>query len=366
MRRRMLTRTGASLAVVAAVFGAGCAGGGGTGSPATSGGSGTTASAAWVASTVDVDGVPVAVWCRGQATDKVPVVFVSGVGLDAQAGWLDSGVPDTVATTTKACVYDRPGLGKSGAAKNERTVDNHVAELTAVLDGAGLQGKVVLVAQGYGTFIARQFASPKDHLDRTAGLLLLDPPLWPLPVDVPDGLTDGQKAEYGSIDLLNDNLSLYGAGALAPPPRPVRIVGVDALLPSRPGGPSPATTAKPTTTTAAPTTTAPPTTEADPDASDPDATQPDATQPDAPGDTEPPPESTAGTTDTTRAPGTTTAGTTPVPGVVPRTDERHADQLLLSQKGPFAKFEAIDGVGSEVQFWDAAVVVRLIEALLAG
>ena len=200
----------------------------------TAGGGAATGAAAWQRTTVEAAGTTISVACRG--TGGPSVWFVSSLGEDANEGWLASGVPDRVAARTRACVYDRPGLGESGppsSDRSNRTVENHTAELDEILTAVGETKPVVVVGQGYGAFVARLFA--KEHLDRLAGLVLVDPTLWLLPTEPPEGSSDGVRAEYAHVGQINTDLGGYGGAALPPPPAPTFIIGVAADLPARPG-----------------------------------------------------------------------------------------------------------------------------------
>ncbi len=261
-------------------------------------GSGTTVgAAAWQRSRVEAAGTTVSVACRGQGGPTV--WFVTSLGEDGTQGWLESGVPDLVAERTRACVYDRPGLGESGPATGERTVERHTVELDELLTAMGETAPVVAVGQGYGTFVARLFA--KEHLDRLAGLVLVDPTLWTLPTEAPDGSSEGVRAEYAQVSQINKDLGGYGGAALPPPPAPTFIIGVAADLPARPVG-----------------------------AADP-----------------------AGT------------GTQRTAEPDPPQAKRHEMQQGLANKSPFGKFIVLADAGSAAQHWDPSAVAKVIFDVLA-
>jgi len=378
----------ASVVVALALVLAGCAGSSQSSSVA-SGGGGTTAPIApeatiakspeWTTSIVRVDGVGVSVSCRGEAKDRPPVVFVSGIGLDAKGGWLDSGVPDQVAATTKVCAYDRPGLGASDPAPSERSIENQVDELASLLDAAEITDPVVLVAQGYGTLIARQFATPKNHLTDIAGLVLIDPPLWPLLDSPPAASSSGVRAEYDGLADVNTSLGLYGAGAMPPPPVPVVVVSVDGERPNRPGQPIVRPTAPTIVTTTTPDTVPPesvPPESGPPESGPPESGPPESgpaavseqrgAAPTAIVSQGGPPVGTSAplTTDspsaTTAPPAGSSLGT--VPPLVPSVSDRTDAQRQLVAKGTFATLVELVGAGSEAQFW----VPDRIAALIVG
>lgn len=219
------------------------------GSTAGSTAPGTTAPPAFTTTTVDVGGTSVSLSCAGSGPKTV--VFVGGIGEDGAQGWGASTVPQRIAAKTRACVYDRPGLGASGPATTDRTVPAQANELHALVQAGALPGPLVLVGQGYGTFIARWYA--KEHVKDVAGMVLLDPPLDTVPTIPPPDATAGQLAEYAALGDLNDNLGAYGAGALPPPPAPSIVLGVDDL----PALPAPVPNGAPTTVAASPDASAP-------------------------------------------------------------------------------------------------------------
>jgi pimeloyl-ACP methyl ester carboxylesterase len=186
-----------------------------------------TPTPAFTAQAVDIGGTTISVSCAGQGPKTV--VLVSGLAEDGASAWGRSSVPGTLAANTRVCLYDRPGLGASPAVSTPRSINAHAAELGALIEGGAITGPVVLVAQGYGTFIARQVA--KAQMRSVAGLVLVDPPLNELHPVVPDGASPGQQAEYASIADLNANLGAFGAGALPPPPIPTIVLGAGALPP---------------------------------------------------------------------------------------------------------------------------------------
>lgn len=247
---RVLPLAVALVAVLAALTG--CAGRSTPGEATPDSASPTTAGTVpvlpWTERDVTVDGRQVHLACKGSGAPTV--VFVSNLAEDGQTTWGRSQVPDRVAQRTTACIYDRPGLGRSDPGPSPRSIAAHVGDLDGLAQAAGISTPFVLVAQGYGTLIARQFA--RDHMDSVAGMVLVDPPLWAFDFNVPDGLTDEQFKEYESTIDVNLHLGDFGAGALPPPPKPTYVIGVDwskpfvpADLPGIDQPPRPPTTREP-------------------------------------------------------------------------------------------------------------------------
>ena len=106
--------------------------------------------------------------CMG--TGSPTVVFESGLS-DWSNTW--ALVQPTVARSTRACSYDRPGMGYSDPAPGPRTPDAAVEDLKRLLDGAGITSPIVLVGHSLGGFYAKLFAV--TYPDRIAGLVLVDP-----------------------------------------------------------------------------------------------------------------------------------------------------------------------------------------------
>jgi pimeloyl-ACP methyl ester carboxylesterase len=295
------TRVGVVVGALALVgaSAAGCAGDPAAG-PGTSAVPATTTPAppAWTERDVALDTGKVRVACHGEGSPTV--VMVSNLAEDGATTWGHSGVPDRVASGHQVCIYDRPGLGASDPAAGPRSVEAHVADLEALVAAGAFPAPVLLVSQGYGTFIARQFAA--DHTDQVAGLVLVDPPLWPYDYDVPEGLTEGEEAEYLSTLDINMRLAEYGPASLPPPPKPTYVIGVDWALPFLP--------------------------------------------PTLDGVASPP-----------QPPTTRQAGEPP--------DQRRESQRQLAAKSPFGRFVAMDQAGSYAQYWDPAAVAGVIDRSLA-
>lgn len=163
------------------------------------------------------------------------VIFESGAGADSSV-WDE--VAPAVADATRVCTYDRAGLGKSDPAPHsERTVQDSVDDLHALLAQAEIQGPYVLVGASLGGFIVRLFAS--QHPDKVAGLVLVDglPPgileslMIRLPLDVAQDLarqlfrSSGEDQE--NIDILASDALLTDAPL--PPPVPTIVLANDTL-----------------------------------------------------------------------------------------------------------------------------------------
>ena len=108
------------------------------------------------------------IYCQGSG--EPTVVFESGLG----GSYLDFiPVQTQVARFTRACTYDRAGLGWSEPSPRPRTAQNAAAELLEALNEAGLKNPVVMVAHSYGALVAESIAVQAP--DRLAGMILVDP-----------------------------------------------------------------------------------------------------------------------------------------------------------------------------------------------
>ncbi|HVJ19136.1 MAG TPA: alpha/beta hydrolase [Polyangiaceae bacterium] len=118
--------------------------------------------------TVDVGGVGLFLDCRGEGSPTV--LFESGLGLD---GGVWDRAQTELARSSRACAYDRAGLGKSGPVPQPHAPDQMADELWALLNRAGQQPPYVLVGHSMGAAITRWFQ--RKHESAVIGMVLLDP-----------------------------------------------------------------------------------------------------------------------------------------------------------------------------------------------
>jgi pimeloyl-ACP methyl ester carboxylesterase len=116
---------------------------------------------------VDADGHRVYFDCAGRGSPTV--VFLSGAGVGSSSFLL---VRKRVATTTRACVYDRIGLGHTkGRPAGVRDARDQVRELEELLANARIGGPYVLVGHSWGGALARLYAGTHRAVK---GLVLID------------------------------------------------------------------------------------------------------------------------------------------------------------------------------------------------
>jgi pimeloyl-ACP methyl ester carboxylesterase len=99
-----------------------------------------------------------------------PVVFESGVAASS-LNWRR--VQAGVAEFTRACAYDRAGLGWSARRVGPTTAARAAGELRDLLAAVGVAPPWVLVGHSFGGYVALQLAL--YHADEIGGLVLIDP-----------------------------------------------------------------------------------------------------------------------------------------------------------------------------------------------
>lgn len=119
---------------------------------------------------VDIgNGRYVNMYCVGSGTPTV--VFESGL---SDWGWSWALVQPQIGMTTRACVYDRAGLGYSDAADNSiRTSGQMVNDLHQLLQRAQLAPPYLLVGHSLGGLNVRLYAD--RFRDEVIGMVLVDP-----------------------------------------------------------------------------------------------------------------------------------------------------------------------------------------------
>lgn len=119
---------------------------------------------------VDVGGRSLHLLCKGDAAGPT-VVIEPGAGEPSMLWW---SVQDQIAMFARVCTYDRAGYQWSAPFAGQRSIEDRARELREVLMRAGVKGPYVLVAHSYGGAVVRLFA--RDHMQETAGLVLVDVP----------------------------------------------------------------------------------------------------------------------------------------------------------------------------------------------
>ncbi|MCE3602853.1 alpha/beta hydrolase [Massilia sp. P8910] len=94
---------------------------------------------------VDIGGRRLNLYCSGSGTNTVIFDSPSGMG-----GWVWYAVQPEVAKQTRACIFDRAGMGFSDPAERPNTSANVVEDLHAALGKAGIAPPYVMVGNSFG------------------------------------------------------------------------------------------------------------------------------------------------------------------------------------------------------------------------
>jgi len=174
---------------------------------------------------VDVQGRELHVVCRGSGSPLV--LFESGIAASSLS-W--TRVLRDVAEFTRACAYDRAGLGWSDPSRMRLNPAVLLASLRDVVTHAGGADRAVLVGHSFGALLVCAYGS--QHPGETAGVVLLDPPSewheitrqqrWRLRGGIQLSRLGGLFARLG---VVRASLALLTGGAPAVPRNFVRILG---------------------------------------------------------------------------------------------------------------------------------------------
>jgi len=160
--------------------------------------------------------------CRGSGATTVILEAGAGGGAD---GW--GPFFDRVAGITRACAWDRPGLGRSSP-RGLHTGGETAADLAAALRAAGEHGPYVVIAHSLGGMYARLFAAAEPAV---RSLLLLDAYVPDLGMDADPALSPEFRAvirtslaDGAASFQLTEQLDY--AGTMAELVRPVPVPGI--------------------------------------------------------------------------------------------------------------------------------------------
>jgi pimeloyl-ACP methyl ester carboxylesterase len=116
---------------------------------------------------VDIGGRSLDIYCSGEGNPSV--VLIAGGGLPGYSWVL---VQPGIARVTRACWYDRAGLGWSDAAPDTQTSLSAATDLHQLLHRAHVAPPYVLVGHSVGGFHARAFY--RLYRSEVAGIVLVD------------------------------------------------------------------------------------------------------------------------------------------------------------------------------------------------
>lgn len=116
---------------------------------------------------IPVNGHRLHLICQGEGG---PAVIMETGGPGIPLGW--TLIQPEVARFTRACSYDRAGIGWSDPGPQPRSGRTIVAELRTVLQRGGIEPPYVLVAASFGGHYVRLYAS--QYPEEVAGLVFVD------------------------------------------------------------------------------------------------------------------------------------------------------------------------------------------------
>jgi pimeloyl-ACP methyl ester carboxylesterase len=107
--------------------------------------------------------------CNGSGS---PTVVMEGGDLDTSDSYAFA--EEAIAAETRACVYDRAGLGRSDPPPGPVGLDEVVGDFEALLEAAPIPGPYVLVGTSGGGYIPVGYAA--EHPDQVAGMVFVEVP----------------------------------------------------------------------------------------------------------------------------------------------------------------------------------------------
>lgn len=117
---------------------------------------------------IDIGGRKMHIDCRGQGSPTV--ILESGLDISGSLAW--EKVHDTLAKTTRVCAYDRAGVMWSDPKPGPQNADGVADDLFATLQGAKIDGPLVMVCHSLGGPYIMDFT--RKHPDRVKGLVFVD------------------------------------------------------------------------------------------------------------------------------------------------------------------------------------------------
>jgi len=122
---------------------------------------------------IDIGGRSLHLECWGERVGGEPTVLLIAGSGPPTSSW-DLMASPFAAEGHYLCAYDRAGVGRSDPAPEaRRTTQDQVTDMVALLDAAGLQEPVVLVAHSLGSLPAVGLVDRAP--ERVAGVVLVDP-----------------------------------------------------------------------------------------------------------------------------------------------------------------------------------------------
>jgi pimeloyl-ACP methyl ester carboxylesterase len=178
----------------------------GGGAPASTASSPSTSASAELAEDVDVGGRTMHLVCVGPTDTGEPTILLEAGGGGDVLSWGE--IMPVMQSTHRLCAYDRAGLGQSDPPPEaSRTAEDQVADLRALLDGAGVSGPFVIGAHSYGATVALLFT--QAYPDEVVGLLFVDPQPPRVTARWRDALPAPAADEPASVTDFRDELKTF-------------------------------------------------------------------------------------------------------------------------------------------------------------
>ncbi len=162
---------------------------------------------------IDIGGRRLNLFCSGHGSPTV--IFDGGLGDDITE-WRAVQAP--LAKITRACSYDRAGLGFSDPGPKPRTAAALAADLNHLLKKADVRPPYVMVASSLAGLHIRLFTD--EHLDEVSGMVLIDPsfeyqvPVYEAATPAYISSAKGQLAKLQScVDRFRDGPPASGSAA---------------------------------------------------------------------------------------------------------------------------------------------------------
>jgi len=159
---------------------------------------------------VDGEKYHVHLFCTGPSYPDTPTLLLeSPASHPAEHSLSPWALTSLNETLDRICYWDRPGYAFSDTAPSPHSAGLSATALSQVLAQAGESGPWVILAGGYGSIVARVFASMHEH--DTAGLLLVDPLPESLLAERMGGAARGARVWMWSVLSPLGISRLYGA-----------------------------------------------------------------------------------------------------------------------------------------------------------
>ena len=119
---------------------------------------------------LDVGGYRLHFYCVGKNQKGSPTVVLDSANLGTVSNWV--WVQQAISSTTRACAYDRAGIGWSDLSPQPHDTRQNAQALEALLQKAKIAPPYVLVGHSFGGLFVRMYA--ELYPDKIAGMVLIE------------------------------------------------------------------------------------------------------------------------------------------------------------------------------------------------